>query len=240
MVNIRRKLLTNYFILCGSLLASGSLLPAMEAPPAVITGDYFTAIPVPGNVKTILGGVETELAACLGRDFSPSDLDNLHITIQVSEGDDVEMMRFALRNVPAPFKQFARQKGWDQPWHFEGKIQNASIQIGKEGHVKLHVGKSDLLIQLGSIIEQQLRNYQVHTTRNDVSGNYTAHITLGIVPKAKVDAAKSRLNHCRFDFNSKFARIPFIIDRFVLLRSNRPAVVRRYLVQEEYMLNLGK
>lgn len=216
-------------------MVSSGFLNAMEQPSGY-QGDYFTAIPIPQQIKNILADVQKEVSACLGKDFSRSDLDNLHITIQVMEGKDESKMKQGLNNASAPFKQWAKGKGWDKPWHFEGKIQDSAIKIGKQGHVKLHVGKSDLLVHLGKVIEQELNKAGVKTKRNDVAGQkYTAHITLGMVSSVE----KARSKKCHVDFKKKFAHTSFMIDRFVLLQSNRLAKVRHYAQRGEYKLNLG-
>lgn len=225
-----------YMFIMSLCILSGSLITGMEKPVASFRGDYFTAIPIPHNIKNILADVQQELASCLGSDFSRNDLDNLHITIQVIEGHNQGKMQQALRNVSTPFRQWARGKKWDKEWHFEEKIKKSRIQFGNKGHVKLHVGESALLKQLGKIIEQELDKVGVHTNRNDVAGReYSAHITLGMIPVSRVANAQ-----CNIDFTRKFAHSTFIIDRFVLLQSNRPEPVRRYALHGEYKLNLGQ
>lgn len=227
-------------MLASLLLFNVSLINAMEMPKSTYQGDYFTAIPIPLKIKNIIAEVQTELFLCLGENFSASPLDNLHITIQVMEGSNEEKMKQGLKNVSTPFKQWAQKKGWDKTWHFEKKIkEDPKLRFGDEGHVKLHLGKSDLLVHLGKIIEEELKNSGVTTKRNDVAGSkYSAHITLGMIPKDFVKKARSL--QCNIDLKKKFASAEFIIDRFVLLHSNWPEKIRQYAVRGEYMLNLDK
>lgn len=225
-------------VILSLLMMSSGWVNAMEQPSG-FQGDYFTAIPIPENIKYILADIQKELARCLGNDFSASPLDNLHITIQVMEGRNEEKMKQGLKNVSSPFKQWAKSKGWDKDWHFESKLQDSHIEIGNKGHVKLHIAKSDLLIELGRRIEHELNKIVIKTNRNDVAGtNYTAHITLGMVSESRVSQARSK--KCTIDSKKRFAGSRFIVDRFVLLQSNRPAKVRRYAQRGEFPLNLGK
>lgn len=227
-------------------MLSSSLLVAMQAP--ALEGDLFTAIPISGEIKHILGGIQKDLAKCFaGLKFSASSLDNLHITIQLvvpfnpkkkwTLGEYIHRIHGGLAEVPGPFKQWAKGKGWNQPWDFGAKLQSGWLTISKNGTVMLHVAKSDSLVHLGKTIDQELAKVGVKTKRNDVAGKYDAHITLGKIPKDKVADAKAR--KCGIDFKAKFKGHKFIIDRFVLLQSNRPAKPRHYYRHGEFKLHLG-
>lgn len=227
-------------------LFSGSLLFAMEVP--ALKGDIFTALPIPENIKLVLGGIQTELAQCFrGMEFSASALDNLHITIQVIASYDaahkyslesyIERIKNGLTQVPGSFKQFAQSKGWDKPWDFANKLQSGTVVISQNGVVMLYVGSSELLKRLGAVIEQELSKVGIQTKRNDVTEKYEAHITLGQIAKDKVTEAKSK--KCGIDFKTKFKDRKFVIDQFVLLQSNRPEKVRKYYQHGGYELRLG-
>jgi len=225
-------------------LLSGNLVIAMERP--VLKGDLFTAIPLPEDIKYVIDDIQKDVAQCFHEiEFSPSALDNLHITIQVmasAEDQDslesyIEQVNDGLELVPEDFKDFAKRKKWDRSWDFVSKLQSGRLKISQNGIVMLLVGKSELLKHLGKIIDQKLSTAGIKTKRNDVKGKYEAHITLGLISKEKVHKARSR--RCDIDFKTKFKGHTFIIDRFVLLQSNRPEKVRRYHCHREYKLPLG-
>lgn len=234
-------MMRSFISLC---LLSCSLITAME--DLGLKGDLFTAIPISENIQCIIGNIQKELAECFHEiEFFPSPLDNLHITVQVIapvENQDylenyIEQINDGLILVPELFKKFAHRRGWDKPWDFVSKLQNGRLKISSNGTVMLSVGKSELLKYLGKIIDQKLSQLGIESKRNDVKGAYDAHITLGLISRDKVREARSR--KCGINFKTTFKGHTFMIDRFVLLQSNRPEKVRRYHCHHEYKLSLG-
>lgn len=238
-----------YKILLIAPALSSILLFSMDVPQDKI--HLFTAIPISHNAKHILFGIQQEIRQCLGEiKFSPSIPGNLHMTIQNMNDFDpngaqsldsyVGIIQKGLGNVQKPFRAWAKQMGFDKSWDFSGKLQSGWLAISNNGTVMLRVGKSQSVTRLGQLIDQELNNVNIKTKRNDVSGTYDAHITLGYIDKNKVAEAQLKIAQCNIDFNACFKHHKMIIDRFVLYQSNAPAKPRKYKVLAEYKLHLGE
>lgn len=228
---------------------SSSLLVAMDVPKDKI--HLFTAIPLSRDVRQIIAGIQQEVAQCFGGiKFSASPFENLHITIQnVNDFDPngnrslasyVGVIQRGLGNVQKPFRAWAAQMNFDKSWDFAPKLQAGRLMVSKNGTVMLRVGTSQSLSRLGQLIDQELGNVNVKTKRNDVSGKYEAHITLGKIDKSRVIEAQSKIAQCIIDLNARFKNHKCIIDRFVLYQSNAPAKPRKYTALAEYKLHLGE
>jgi 2'-5' RNA ligase len=231
------------------LCAMSNLLVAMDVPKDNI--HLFTAISITQNVRHILTRIQYDLAECFGDiKFSPSSSDNLHITIQnINDFDPngnrsldsyVGVIKKGLGNVQKPFRAWAKQMHFDKLWDFAPKLQAGWLTISKNGTIMLRVGRSQSLIRLGQLIDQELSSVNVKTKRNDVSAAYVAHIALGKIEKNKVIEAQSKIAKCDIDINARFKNHKFIIDRFVLYQSNAPAKPRRYTALAEYKFHLGE
>jgi 2'-5' RNA ligase len=203
-------------------------------------GEVFAAVPIPHNIKAQIKGIQNHVTASLGKMFFPTELSNLHITLQlirqVNKKNEFLLIHKALISAA----------NHNKPWNLAKqlpKIKMSNLSISKKGIVKLKLPLSDSLTNLAVSIRQSLDAFGIsHSPRFDFplhGRKNNAHITIGLIDPQYVTAARTKLKAKTFSFfakNNSFRQNDFVVKNFVVLKSNRPAKKRHYAQISSYDL----
>lgn len=229
----------------GAVAKKATLYGVNDPKSALYTykGEAFAAVPLPSNIQAKTAQLQGQLSQCLGPQFSASPKGNLHITLQligpVSKANDVKRIHQALR-VAANKNKF---------WNLAKHTPKLKIKLHDDGLVSLRLPRSDSLTRLARSIRGSLDKSRIsHSKRWDYPDN--AHITIGMVaPSGATNgqrytpAAIAKLRgHFQQCMSSKQVNLgvmrarKFVVDKFALSKSNRPAKKRQYATLGTYSL----
>jgi 2'-5' RNA ligase len=193
-------------------------------------GTDFVAIGMPHALHQEFANMQNYVAHRLGNNLalSPTPHHNLHITLK-EIGDLNQQERKEVKKV---LKQVAKQF---HPHDITHIMKAGRLRINPQGLVMLKI-KSDWLTALAHNIDKALTKLKKHgkiTTlfkRMDFPKN--GHITLGQIshkskPFHKSASAPAITAEIQKKFKNQF-NTNFLVDRFVLLKSNRPQQPRVY------------
>lgn len=203
----------------------------------VNSGVDFVAIGIPKELKTEFTSMQQYVANHLKKNFSlsSSSLNNLHITLK-EIGDLNNREREAVKNVLEKIAVDLR------PYDIKNALKRGKLLINSEGLVRLKLYQDSWLTKLAQTIDQSLKELKKHgdirNLKKRIDFPYDGHITLGYIryknqPLDKSKTPKEMLRQIQKNFKNKFNQ-SFVIDRFVLMKSNRPATPRIYTIKSTF------
>lgn len=194
----------------------------------VYAGVDFAAIGLPKNIQTEMVKVQSYIAhqaKKLGLQFSPQLTSNMHITLK--ELADLTPKERAY--VTKTLSQIAKNT---KKFPFTEKIKLGKVTINtKTGLVKLQLAPGIRITHLATTIEKSVnalvKNKKIKKVSDRMDFPNKGHITLGYLKAPKAHFLKQSAKHIENNFKNSF-NTHFVVDRFVLLKSNSPATPRVY------------
>lgn len=184
-------------------------------------GTIFTALRASLKMQQALKNIQDQLAKKLNGNFSPTPLENLHVTLQEFHSNDATENIIAYNIDPALKESLQGCKQFSMTG-----LQKGTLSIKKNGLVMLKF-KSSSLNKLATTIKTNLDKASLHKYRHDAPDKF--HITLGYIKNNKtIDNKLIKLDVIK--------NITFDVSEIVLLKSNKPEVIRKYYTVGSYKL----